>query len=99
MTSRSEEPEEKSQELNPKLLNNKIFDVIWNVSEDPFKTRNPDDQKPEMKTRRRNYDIVQEYSEYSTVAGLLYVFMRDQVYILTAKVLQAKPFFSTWYIK
>ena len=47
-----------------------------------------DEQQPEVKTRRRNYDIVQEYSEYSTVAGLLYVFMRDQVYILKCQTFQ-----------
>ncbi len=88
--SRSDEPEEKKiREVNLNSTNNKIFDVIWNMYDDPFKTGNPDEQQPEVETRRRNYDIIQEYSEYSTVAGLLYVFMRDQVFIVKAKVLKS----------
>jgi hypothetical protein len=43
------------------------------------------DPKPESPNRpiaEEAYLMIKEYSEYSTIAGLIYVFMEDQVRML-----------------
>jgi hypothetical protein len=72
--------EMKVKSKNHNGANNSIFDVIWGLKSEPTaEESNP--EKP-VKYRKTNFQIVSEYAEFSTVAGMPFLFIRDQVLIL-----------------
>jgi hypothetical protein len=70
-----------------KATNDKIFDIVWGIPAADADAAAADEKADSgVKTRRENYEIIREYSEYSTIAGLIYIFMRDQVLLILPKV-------------